>query len=49
MKKSIRSASQAIVALIGLYMIFTFGANGITPPLLSGIAFLLLGLAGLMK
>ncbi len=35
-----------IVFLIGLYMLYTFRAETINPPMLSGIAFMLIGSLG---
>ncbi|MBR9698846.1 hypothetical protein GOV09_00110 [Candidatus Woesearchaeota archaeon] len=43
----IKKILYAIVAVIGLYMIFSF--YGQQPPLLSGIAFLVLGVSYFLK
>jgi len=40
--QSLAKTSSGLVMLIGLYMIY-LGWGGMTPPLLSGVAFLLIG------
>jgi len=47
--KSLRAVFYAVVVLIGVYMIVNFGQGSINPPMLSGIAFVLIGLAGITK
>ncbi len=47
--KSLRLVLNAVVLVLGLYMIVTFGKSAVNPPMISGIAFVLLGLAGLLR
>lgn len=47
--KNVQKVLYTLVGLLGLYMIFQFGKGAINPPMVSGIAFVLLGLAGLAK
>jgi len=47
--KSLRLILNAIVLVLGLYMIVTFGKGAMNPPMISGIAFVLLGLVGLLR
>ena len=45
--KMVKGLMSAAVLLIGIYMVWKFHAN--MPPLLSGIAFILLGIQGMCK
>jgi hypothetical protein len=49
MNKTAQRLLNAVVALLGLYMIVGFGKGTINPPMVSGIAIMLLGIVGLMK
>lgn len=47
--KNFRSVLYAIAVLIGVYMIVTYGQGQVNPPMLSGVAFVLIGLAGITR
>ena len=50
MPKTGQQILSAIVILIGIYMIWAFnGGNFLTPPVLSGIAFIILGIKTCLK
>jgi hypothetical protein len=47
--KAFRMLAYAVVVLIGVYMILMFGNAQINPPMLSGVSFVLIGLAGISR
>ena len=50
MVRYIERLAHIIVLVIGMYMLITFSGGGLmTPPVLSGIAFTLLGAGALLK
>jgi hypothetical protein len=47
---NITQISSLVLLLIGLFMVYEFGSGGlVTPPVLSGVAFILIAMRDFMK